>query len=304
MIKKMKINDILQYLDKAQEDYEFDGDSEAIVEGFSSLKHYKEQSIVWIKSIKNIPEDFDETINVAVIQSGEIIPGSIEIKNKIICRESKKLYFAILDNLFVGKTENIFEIGQGTYISSDVKLGKNVSIGHNCVLDGNVTIGNNTKIYHNVTIINNVVIGENCDIESGVNIGHDGYAFTENAEHEKTMIKHYGGVIIGNNVHIGGQTHIARGTLDNTIIEDGVKIDTLIHIAHNCRIGKNSAIIAGSLIYGSAELGSNVQITSGIVRNQMKMGDNSFAGIGSVVLKDVPENTTVIGIPARPLNKE
>lgn len=304
MIKNVPLNDILQYLDKNHETFDFEGDSKTVVEGFSSLKNYKKQSIVWIKTVKNIPDNFNEPINVAVIQSGENIPDSIEIKNRIICPESKKIYFAILDELFVEKTECISEIGQGTYISPNVKLGKNVSIGCNCVLDGNIMIGDNTKIYHNVTIINNVVIGENCDIESGVNIGHDGYAFTENIEHEKAMIKHYGGVIIGNNVHIGGQTHIARGTLDNTIIEDGVKIDTLIHIAHNCRIGKNSALIAGALIYGSAELGSNVQITSGIVRNQMKMGDNSFAGIGSVVLKDVPENTTVIGIPARPLNKK
>ena len=208
-----------------------------------------------------------------------------------------------MDELFVEKTEQIFQIGQGTYLSPNVKLGRNVSIGCNCVLDGNITIGDNTRIYHNVTIINNVTIGKNCDIESGVNIGHDGYAFTENESHEKSMIKHYGGVTIGDNVHIGGQTHVARGTLDNTIIEDGVKIDTLIHIAHNCKIGRNSALIAGSLIYGSAELGSNVQITSGIVRNQLKMGNNSFAGIGSVVLKDVPEDTTVIGVPAKVLLK-
>lgn len=304
MVKKVSLRKILQYLNTSHKSYEFDGDQEAEVEGFSSLKNYKEGSIAWIKSVESIPADFNETIDAAVIQSGESIPDSICIKNKIISSESKKIYFSILDELFVEKTEQTFQIGQGTYLSPNVKLGRNVSIGYNCVLDGNITIGDNTKIYHNVTIINNVTIGRNCDIESGVNIGHDGYAFTENEGHEKSMIKHYGGVTIGDNVHIGGQTHVARGTLDDTIIEDGVKIDTLIHIAHNCKIGRNSALIAGSLIYGSAELGSNVQITSGIVRNQMKMGDNSFAGIGSVVLKDVPEETTVIGIPAKPLKKE
>lgn len=304
MVNKVSLFKILQFLNDSHENYEFEGNQDTEVEGFSSLKNYKEGSITWIKSAGNIPADFDESIDVAVIQSGESIPDSICIKNRIITSESKKIYFAILDELFVEKTEQIFQIGQGTYLSPNVKLGRNVSIGCNCVLDGNITIGDNTKIYHNVTIINNVTIGKNCDIESGVNIGHDGYAFTENESHEKSMIKHYGGVTIGDNVHIGGQTHVARGTLDNTIIEDGVKIDTLIHIAHNCKIGRNSALIAGSLIYGSAELGSNVQITSGIVRNQMKMGNNSFAGIGSVVLKDVPEETTVIGIPAKPIMKK
>lgn len=303
MVKKVSLFKILQFLNDSHENYEFEGNQDAEVEGFSSLKNYKEGSITWIKSAGNIPAGFDESIDVAVIQSGESIPDSICVKNRIITLESKKIYFAILDELFVEKTEQIFQIGQGTYLSPNVKLGRNVSIGCNCVLDGNITIGDNTRIYHNVTIINNVTIGKNCDIESGVNIGHDGYAFTENESHEKSMIKHYGGVTIGDNVHIGGQTHVARGTLDNTIIEDGVKIDTLIHIAHNCKIGRNSALIAGSLIYGSAELGSNVQITSGIVRNQLKMGNNSFAGIGSVVLKDVPEDTTVIGVPAKVLLK-
>ena len=117
------------------------------------------------------------------------------------------------------------------------------------------------------------------------------------------MIKHYGGVKIGNNVHIGSQTHVARGTIDDTVIEDGTKIDTLTHIAHNCRIGKNSAIIAGSLLYGSVELGENSYIASGIVRNQIKVGNNSFVGIGSVVLKDVENDITVIGIPAKPIIK-
>lgn len=303
MVKKVSVHKILQYLNDSHENYEFEGNQAAEVEGFSSLKNYKEGSIVWIKSTKNIPAGFNETIDVAVIQRGECIPDSICIKNRIISSESKKIYFAILDELFVDKTEQISQIGQGTYLSPNVKIGNNVSIGCNCVLDGNITIGDNTKIYHNVTIINNVTIGKNCNIESGVNIGHDGYAFTENESHEKSMIKHYGGVTIGDNVHIGGQTHVARGTLDNTIIEDGVKIDTLIHIAHNCKIGRNSVLIAGSLIYGSVELGSNVQIASGIVRNQMKMGNNSFAGMGSVVLKDVPENTAVIGIPAKPIMK-
>lgn len=291
------------YLDNMAETYSFKGDKTINVYGFSSLKHYRDNSMTWIKNRDSIPKNFDKCVTLAIVQAEEEIPSYMKIENKIICKESKKIFFMLLEELFGDGDSNAFNIGQGTYISSSVKLGDNVVIGNNCVLDGNIIIGSNTKIYHNVTIINNVTIGENCNIESGVNIGHDGYAFTENENYEKTMIKHYGGVEIGNNVHIGGQTHIARGTIDNTVIEDGVKIDTLTHIAHNCIVGKNSALIAGSLIYGSAELGNNVQITSGIVRNQVSMGDNSFAGIGSVVLKDVPENAIVIGIPAKSIKK-
>lgn len=303
MQRKVCVKDILNYIDGLKEFYNFEGDEQAVIHGFSSLQRYRKDSMTWIKKSSNIFKVLEHDIALAIIQYGEEVPDDIKIKNKIFCKESKKIFFEVLENLFVEKEESKPSIGQGTYISPKVKLGSNVIIGNNCVLDGNITIGNNTRIYHNVTIINNVSIGNNCNIESGVNIGHDGYSFTENDKHEKTMIKHYGGVSIGNNVHIGGQTHVARGTIDNTVIEDGVKIDTLIHIAHNCKIGKNSAIITGSLIYGSVELGSNVQITSGIVRNQKKIGDNSLVGIGSVIVKDISENTTVIGVPARELER-
>ena len=297
---RVTIKEILVHLDNINEKYTFVGDENQIIEGYSSLGNYKENSITWIKKRDNIPPNFDiKGIKLAIIQENE----NVEAENSIICNNSKRCFFSILDNLFVKNNETVNPIGKGTYISSNVKLGKNVVIGHNCTIDGDITIGDNTRIYNNVSIINSVYIGENCDIESSVTIGHDGFAFTENENHEKSMIKHYGGVKIGNNVHIGSQTHVARGTIDDTVIEDGTKIDTLTHIAHNCRIGKNSTIIAGSLLYGSVDLGENSYIASGIVRNQIKVGNNSFVGIGSVVLKDVENDITVIGIPAKPIIK-
>ena len=297
----VSVKNILDYLKDIEEEYIFYGDEKATIEGYSSLGNYKEGSITWIKKSENIPSGLDTSIiKLAIVQKGE----DVVTDNKIICNNSKKCFFSIIEKLFINETREIESVGKGTYISPDVKLGKNVVIGHNCTLDGNITIGENTRIYNNVSIINRVIIGKNCDIESNVNIGHDGFAFTENEHHEKPMIKHYGGVKIGDDVHIGGQCHIARGTIDDTVIEDGVRMDTLIHIAHNCRIGKNSVILAGSLIYGSVTLEENVQVSSAIIRNQIRMKKNSFAGIGSVVLKDVEENTTVIGIPAKPMNNK
>ena len=294
------VKDVLKHLNRIGEKYIFFGDENEIVQGYSSLDNYKPGSITWIKKADNVPLEFDtRNIKLAVVQKGE----EIDIENKIICENSKKCFFSILDGLFASDDKDVDPIGNGTYISPEVKLGKNVIIGHNCTLDGEITIGNNTKIYNNVSIINRVWVGNNCVIESGVTIGHDGFSFTENENHEKHMIKHYGGVKIGNNVHIGGQCHIARGTIDNTVIEDGAKLDTLIHIAHNCKIGKNTVILPGSLIYGSAVLEENVQFSSGIIRNQMRMKKNSFAGIGSVVLKDVEENIIVVGVPAKPMRK-
>lgn len=300
MNKGITLEKILDYIEKSGEEYEYIGNKNIVIDGFSSLNNYKNGSLTWVKSKKNIPNSFDlSMIELAIVQE-EV---DLKIPNQIKCRNSKKVFFALLDALFVDCKNAVEPIGKGTYISPDVKIGRNVIIGNNCVIDGDIKIGDNTRIYHNVTIINRVMIGQNCDIESGVNIGHDGYAFTENEKHEKTMIRHYGGVKIGNNVHIGGQCHIVRGTIDDTIIGDGCKLDTLIHIAHNCRLGKNVVILAGSVIMGSVVLGDNVQVSSGIVRNQKKMGKNSFAGIGAVVVNDIEENDVVIGMPAKPIRK-
>ena len=115
----------------------------------------------------------------------------------------------------------------------------------------------------------------------------------------KTMVRHFGGVSIGDEVMIGANTCIARGTIDDTSIGNGSKIDTLCHIAHNVTIGKNVTLIAGSIIYGSVTLGDNSYIATGIVKNQHKIEKNAFVGMGSVVVKDVPDGATVYGVPAR-----
>ena len=98
---------------------------------------------------------------------------------------------------------------------------------------------------------------------------------------------------------IGSQTCVVRGTIDDTIIGDGCKIDNLCHIAHNVIIDKNVSIVAGSLIYGSVHISENAYIASAIVKNQLHVGQEAFLGMGSVVTKDVEAGITVAGVPAQ-----
>ena len=188
-------------------------------------------------------------------------------------------------------------MGQFTYISPQVRLGKGVRTGHNCTLDGDITIGDGTVIWNNVVIVNRVAIGENCDIRSGAVIGHDGYAYTEDANHKKTMVRHFGGVSIGDRVLIGENACISRGTIDDTILESGVKIDALGHIAHNCWLEEDAAMAAPCRINGSPHIGRNSYLAGSIVRNQCTIGENAFVGLGAVVVKDLPPGETVVGIP-------
>ena len=141
-------------------------------------------------------------------------------------------------------------------------------------------------------------IGKRCYIQAGVVIGEAGFGYAEDSNHNKTMVKHHGGVQIGNDVFVGSHVNIARGTIDDTIIGDGVKIAPSTHIGHNNVVGANATVICSQL-YGSVKIGDNAYIVGSIVRNQSVIGDNVMVGMGSVVTKDIPENKVVIGSPAR-----
>lgn len=293
----MKISEILDFLSAEKIAFTFEGNRETTVEGFSSLQHYKPNSFTWIKTGKNIPESLDlSQITLAIVSDG-VDTGTIP--NTIRTTNSKRAFFSSIE-YFYGQEDDRPAVGQFTYISPKVKLGKNVRIGHNCTLDGDITIGDGTVIWNNVVIVNRVTIGRDCDIHSGAVIGHDGYAYTEDALHKKTMIKHFGGVSIGDRVLIGENVCISRGTIDDTILESGVKIDALGHIAHNCWFEEDAAMAVPCSVSGSVHIGRNGYLAGTIIRNQCVIGENAFIGMGAVVVKDVPSGETVVGNPAKP----
>ena len=298
MNKEIHVKDILKYLNDNNEAYIFEGNDNVSTKGFSSYGNYRHGSLTWLKNISAIEQNGKHNVTLAVVQEG--LEESVA-ENRIITKESKRVFFDLLENFF--STDKKQEsVGRNTYISPEVKLGKNVIIGNNCTLDGDITIGDGTRIYNNVNIINSATIGKDCEIQSGVNIGHNGFAFTEDEAHKKTMVKHYGNVIIGNDVYIGGNCYIERGTIDSTIIKNGAKIDGACIIGHNCNIGRNVAMVAGTILFGSVCLEDNAYIASALVKNQVTVGRNAIVGMGSVVTKNVEVDTTVIGVPARELN--
>lgn len=296
----MRIFEILTFLTQEGIPFSFSGKETDFVERFSSLAQYRDGTFTWVKKQTNVPENFDLShIRLAFVS--EEVQGPFQ--NVIRTPESKRAFFSTMEH-FYGRKEDRPAVGQFTYLSPKVKLGKNVRIGHNCTLDGDITIGDNTVIWNNVVLMNRVTIGKSCDIHSGAMIGHDGFAYTENEAHEKTMVKHFGGVSIGDTVLIGENVCISRGTIDDTVLEDGVKIDALGHIAHNCRFGQNSAMAGPCGVNGSVQIGQNSYLAGSIVRNQCTIGENAFVGLGAVVVKDVPPDTTVVGNPARPFEKK
>ena len=188
--------------------------------------------------------------------------------------------------------------GKNVLIGKNVKIGKDCSIGHNSIIEKNVIIGNNCSIGSN-TIIRNSLINDNVKILDNCVIGKHGFGFFPNIK-SNLRYPHIGIVIIEENCEIGCGSTIDRGSMSNTVIGKNTYLDNQIHIAHNVKIGENS-IIAGQVgIAGSSLIGNNVKIGGQAgISGHLKIGNNVEIGGGSGVIRDVPDNSKIMGYPAK-----
>ncbi len=190
------------------------------------------------------------------------------------------------------------DAGKNVLVGKNIKIGNNCSIGHNSIIEKNVQIGNNCKIGSN-TIIRNSIIKDNVSILDKCIIGKKGFGFFPINE-KNLRYPHIGMVVINENSEIGCGTTIDRGSMSNTEIGKNTFLDNQIHIAHNVKIGDNT-IIAGQVgIAGSSVIGNNVKIGGQAgISGHIKIGNNVEIGGGSGVIKDIPDNSKVMGYPAK-----
>ena len=188
--------------------------------------------------------------------------------------------------------------GKNVLIGKNVSLGSNCKIGHNTIIEKNVSIGDNCSIGSN-TIIRNSLISNNVKVLDNCVIGKHGFGFFPN-KNKNLRYPHIGIVIIEENCEIGCGSTIDRGSMSNTVIGKNTYLDNQIHIAHNVKIGENS-IIAGQVgIAGSSIIGSNVKIGGQAgISGHIKVGNNVEIGGGSGVIRNIPDNTKVMGYPAK-----
>lgn len=291
-----------------------EGDGTEKIKGIAEYNKGKKGEITFVVD----KQKYQEALKTEV--SAIITPYDFEYQGKNLLRvEDPKFAIAKIAELFYPYEKIGFEgISDKAVIGENVKIGKNVIIMPFAVIQDDVEIGNNTVIYphtfigYNVKIGNNVVIkpnvtiypgtiiGNNVIIHSGAVIGSDGFGYVlhKGIYHK---LPHSGRVIIEDNVEIGANTCIDRAFIGETIIGKGTKIDNLVQIAHNVKIGENCIIVSQAGIAGSTEIGKNVIIAGqvGIV-DHAKIGDNVVIMAKSgVEEKEVPPNKVLLGIPAR-----
>ena len=283
------------------------GDAEQVIHGIAPLETAVAGEISFLADSKLVKALADSQASAFIVK-----PDHTIAKANYLLSDNPYLSFAQLSALFNDAPQALAgihasaviaksaSIGANASIAANVVIGEHVVIGNNCIIEANTVIsdrcvlGNNNHLHANVTLYHNVIIGDDANIHSGTVLGSDGFGFApSSAQYKWQKIYQLGGVRIGNNVEIGANTCIDRGALADTIIHDGVIIDNLVHIAHNCEIGKNTAIAACVGMAGSVNIGENCTFAGKVgINGHITIADNShFAGM-TVVTGNVKEPGT------------
>jgi UDP-3-O-[3-hydroxymyristoyl] glucosamine N-acyltransferase len=214
-----------------------------------------------------------------------------------IVTDEPYLYFARVTQLWKQARDHVRGVDDRSALTSKVhpsavvsplaQIAPSAHIGALCVIEAGAQIGADTVLKSRVTVGEDCVVGERCLVHPGVVIGADGFGFAPNADRWE-KIEQLGAVRIGNDVEIGANTCIDRGALNDTVIEDGVKLDNLIQIGHNVHVGRNTAMAGCVGVAGSATIGANCTIGGGaIVLGHLVLGDRVNISAATVVSKSI-----------------
>lgn len=284
----MKLKSIAQALQ-----LEMGGDGETEISSVSSIQSATGATIVFVEDEKALPEALRS--GAGAIVSGEFA-RSASTKPMLIGSQPK-LAFSRIATLLSPKPVPQASVHPSAVVSPSAKIGANVEIGPKAVVEDEVVIGEgsrigagcyvgkgvllgaNSELKPNVSIYPGTIVGDRCIFHSGVVLGSDGFGYVRDrttGRYEK--FPQVGRLEIGNDVEIGANSTIDRGALDVTVVSDGVKLDNLVHIGHNCRIGKNVVIAAQTGISGSCVIEDNV-----VMAGQVGLGDHIRIGEGVIL---------------------
>ena len=298
--KKILLEEIITFLnDKV---INVDGPVQDLyIDNLAEVERVSETTLDWIKPSKSNKQEIAEQSKARVLLVDESV---FPITGKTLIHvKSPKLALAQIGNHFFVEPWNS-GIHPTAIIHPETQIGKGCYIGPYAVI-GKAIIGSHTYIDSHVRIYDGVVIGHDCVIKDGAVLGGAGFGYEKDEEGNWYHFPQIGQLIIGNNVDIGANTCIDRGSLSDTIIEDYSKISKLCLIAHNNKIGRNVEITGASMLSGSNVIEDNVWIApNSSIRGWVHIEEGSTVGMGAVVVKDIPARETWVGNPARKLEKK
>lgn len=286
------------------------GDPETQVRQVGSLEHATSEQIAFLSDRRHVPK-------LAETRAGAIVLAPAMAQLAAIPRivaEDPYLYFAQLARLFnprargesgIDRAAHVdsraevdasARIEAGASIGAGARIGPRAWIGAGCHVGEGAQVGEDARLYPTAVVYDACVIGARTRVHAGAVIGADGFGYARNGE-QWVAIPQIGRVVVGDDVDVGANTTIDRGALDDTIIENGVKLDNQIHIAHNVRIGANTAIAACVGIAGSAVIGKNCEIGgAAMLHGHIRVADGSRISPGTLVSRTIRRPGTYTGI--------
>jgi UDP-3-O-[3-hydroxymyristoyl] glucosamine N-acyltransferase len=240
---------------------------------------------------------------LATTQAGCVIVSpavaeAAKVSAALIVADNPYYYFARLSQLWRQHTRVNDEplVHPSAVIHPKAHVDASARIGPLCVIERGASIGANTWLKSGITVGEDCRIGERCIVHAGVVIGADGFGFAL-FEGRWEKIEQLGAVRVGNDVEIGANTCIDRGALDDTIIEDGVKLDNLVQIGHNVHVGANTAMAGCAGVAGSARIGANCTVGGGaIVLGHLELADGVHVSAASVVMRSIRQPGQYSGV--------
>ena len=293
------------------------GDPTMVITGVSEIQNGRESTITFLGNLKY--KKYLPTTGASAI----VVPEASLLDNKSgIVHHNPQLAIAKILGEFTPKLQYTSGVNETAYVDSKAKIGKNVTIGpfsvieagviigdhsnigSHTVIDQKTSIGKNCKIFSNIHIYHGTNIGDNAIIHSGTVIGSDGFGFVTDQDINH-KIPQNGYVIIGNDVEIGANCAIDRGTIGDTIIEDQCKLDNHVHLAHNVRLGKGCLLTAAVTIAGSVEVGEFCIFAGHVgVAPHVKIGARSVLAAKTGVSKSLTGGKVYAGMPAREIGEQ
>lgn len=293
------------------------GDPTIVITGVSEIQNGRESTITFLGNLKYKKFLLTTGASAVVVTEASLLgnkPG--------IVHHNPQLAIAKILGEFTPDLQYTSGVNETAYVDSKAKIGKNVTIGAFSVIETGVIIGDNSNIgshtiigqkasigkncniFSNIHIYYGTNIGDNAIIHSGTVIGSDGFGFVTD-EDINYKIPQNGNVIIGNNVEIGANCAIDRGTIGDTIIEDQCKLDNHVHLAHNVRLGKGCLLTAAVTIAGSVEVGEFCIFAGHVgVAPHVKIGARSVLAAKTGVSKSLTGGKVYAGMPAREIREQ